>query len=134
MKPHSHTNPGENGTAAIEFVLMALFILGPLTAMIIDYGQILNVQNIITRAAEQGAMAAGNADPPGPVVNSMLASAGLDTALASTSISAGSLTGTQGSPVAVTVTYNLSGLVFFPWPNFMQSLTTATATATVRHL
>ncbi|WP_243310506.1 TadE/TadG family type IV pilus assembly protein [Fundidesulfovibrio agrisoli] len=134
MNAPNHTRARERGTATIEFVLAALFILGPLTAMIIDFGQVLNVHNIITRAAEEGALAAGNSKAPDPVVATVLVSAGLDPALRTTAVTAGSITGLQGSLVSVTVSYNLSGLQFFPWPNFMPSLTTASATATVRHL
>ncbi|WP_243360148.1 TadE/TadG family type IV pilus assembly protein [Fundidesulfovibrio terrae] len=133
MKPRTPSDAGENGTALLEFVVMALFILGPLTAMIIDFGQILNVNNVITRAAEEGALAAGNAKPPGPVVSSAISGAKLDAAKATTTVSAGAVGGAQGSLVSVTVAYDLSGLCFFPWPDFILSLTSVTATSTVRH-
>jgi hypothetical protein len=134
MKPRTLGTERESGTALLEFVLMALFILGPLTAMVIDFGQILNVHNIIIRAAEEGAMAAGNAKAPEPFVSSAVSSARLDAAKATTTVSSGAVDGIQGSPVSVTVTYNLSGLCIFPWPDFIMSLTSVTATATVRHL
>lgn len=133
MKPRATSSAGENGAALLEFVVMALFILGPLTAMIIDFGQLLNVHNIITRAAEEGALAAGNSKSPGPVVTSAVSGAHLDGAKATTTVSAGAVDGAQGSLVSVTVAYDLSGLCFFPWPDFILSLTSATATSTVRH-
>lgn len=122
---------GQRGATAVEFALLLTFILAPLTAAIVDYGQILHAQYVITRAAREGAMAAVRGQDPTAVVNAYLQDAGLD--LGHSTVSVSGAGGEGGTPASVTVGYDCAAMAIIPWDGISDGLTNLSTTATARN-
>lgn len=126
--------PRQHGAVSVEFTLLAIFLLIPLTAGVIDFGMIFQTHNILVRAAEQGAMAASRSLVPDIIVTQALTNGGLDTARSNTVVTPSYQSLPLGTPITVTITYDITGLPLIPWPSFSSSFSTVQATVTARHL
>lgn len=122
---------GQRGATAVEFALILAFILAPLTAAVVDFGQILHAQYVITRAAREGAMASVRGQDPTAAVNAYLQDAGLDLGHATVGVVGAG--GDGGTPASVTVGYNCADMALIPWDGISDGLTNLSTTATARN-
>jgi len=106
---------GNRGGSAVEFALILTFILAPLTVAVIDFGQILHADYVITRAAREGAMASIKGLNPQSAVDAYLTDAGLDPAFST--VTAQNAGGARGTAAIVQVTYDYADMVVIPWPH-----------------
>ncbi len=130
---HTHRTPGteDRGSISVELALLLTFIFIPLLIGIVDFGQLLHAQNIMTRAAREGAMAASRHQDVDQAVLQYVENAGYDTAR--TRID------TQGSrassaPVTVTVAYDTTAMVIIPWGEITPDMTSVVSSATTQQL
>jgi len=119
----------QGGSISVEFALMLVFFFMPMLIGIIDFGQILHAQSVVSRAAREGVLAAArNQDIP-TAVDAYIQNAGYDTGLAHIA-TAGSRV--AGEPVMVTVRYDTSAMVIIPWQGISPNMTQVAATATAQ--
>ncbi|BAH74907.1 TadE/TadG family type IV pilus assembly protein [Solidesulfovibrio magneticus] len=119
----------QDGSISVEFALMLVLFFMPLLIGIVDFGQILHAQSVVTRAAREGVVAAArNQDIP-TAVDAYIQNAGYDTSLAHIA-TAGSRV--AGEPVMVTVRYDTSAMVIIPWQGISPNMTQVVATATAQ--
>ncbi|MFZ5812510.1 MAG: TadE/TadG family type IV pilus assembly protein [Thermodesulfobacteriota bacterium] len=122
---------GNRGSISVELALLLTFIFLPLLIGVVDFGQLLHAQNIMTRAAREGAMAASRHQDVDRAVLQYVENAGYDTAR--TQID------TQGSrassdPVTVTITYDTTAMVIIPWGEITPDMTHVVSSATTQQL
>jgi len=122
---------GRRGASAVELALLLAFVLAPLTAAVVDFGQILHAQYVITRAAREGAMASIRGQDPVSTVNAYIQDAGLDLANATVGVTGAG--GAGGTPASVTVTYSCEDMALIPWEGVSDGLTSLSSTATARN-
>lgn len=127
------TAPRESGSVSVEFVLLSLFVLLPVTLATVDFGQVFHTRYVLARAVEQGVMAASQGNDPASVVSAYLSSARQDPARLTVTVTPGYDTLPIGVSVTVTAAYNLAGLAIIPWENALPAMTVVTAQATARH-
>lgn len=135
MKPSPPPRLGaasdDHGSISVELALLLTFVLIPLLVGIVDFGQLLHAQNVMTRAAREGAMAASRNQDIEGAVNRYVQNAGYDLSL--TSIA------TEGSrassePVTVTITYDTSSMIIIPWGTIHQDMARVVTSATTQQL
>ncbi|WP_246287842.1 TadE/TadG family type IV pilus assembly protein [Desulfolutivibrio sulfoxidireducens] len=131
MRPEKTRIDQQRGSVCVELALLLTFLFIPLLIGIVDFGQLLHAQNIMTRAAREGAMAASRSQDVDGAVLQYVQNAGYD--VSRTQID------TQGSrassePVTVTITYDTSAMVIIPWGNFTQNMTRVVSSATTQQL
>jgi len=131
MKTRNKNMKGRRGATAVEFALILAFILAPLTAAVVDFGQIMHAQYIITRAAREGAMASIRGQDATSVVNAYLQDAGLDLGHATVGVTGAG--GEGGTPASVTVGYDCAAMAIIPWNGISDGLTSLSTTATARN-
>ena len=119
----------QDGSISVEFALMLVLFFMPLLIGIVDFGQILHAQSVVTRAAREGVVAAArNQDIP-TAVDAYIQNAGYDKSLTHIA-TAGSRV--AGEPVMVTVRYDTSAMVIIPWQGVSPAMTQVAATATAQ--
>jgi Flp pilus assembly protein TadG len=119
----------QRGSISVEFALLLSFFFMPLLIGIMDFGQILHAQSVVTRAAREGVVAAArNQDIP-TAVDAYIQNAGYDSSLAQI-VTAGSRV--SGEAVMVTVRYDTSAMVIIPWQSVSPAMTQVAATATAQ--
>ncbi len=131
MRPEKPRTAEERGSLCVELAMLLTFLFIPLLVGIVDFGQLLHAQNIMTRAAREGAMAAARNQDVDQAVLQYVQNAGYDTSLARID--------TQGSrastdPVTVTITYDTSAMVIIPWGTFSQNMGRVVSSATTQQL
>jgi Flp pilus assembly protein TadG len=135
--PHSlrrqRPTADRRGTTLVEFAVVApvffLFVLG-----LIEFGQAMMVQTLITSAAQQGARAGAlngaQASDVTASVNSYLANAGISGATSTPTPNPPS-NANPGTDIRVTVTIPYTSVSLLPTPRFLRT-TTLSATALVQ--
>lgn len=126
------TSPRTNrqrGSISVEFALMLTFFFMPLLVGIIDFGQILHAQSVVSRAAREGVVAAARNQDITTAVDAYIQNAGYDLGLTHIAINGSR---TSGEPVSVTVSYDTSGMVIIPWQSVSPNMTQVVATATAQ--
>ncbi len=118
------------GGAAVEFALLLVFVFMPLTVAVIDLGQMIHAQYVITRAAREGVMASIRGRDAQAKVSDYINNAGLDSANAL--VTAPSPGAVSGSDATVTIVYDLTGMYLIPWDGVFSNLESVTASATGR--
>ncbi|MBU1229884.1 MAG: pilus assembly protein [Proteobacteria bacterium] len=127
----NHKNAREKGSATLEFALAVSLVLAPLLLGLVDFSRYLDVSHAVSRAAHEGVFEAARGHEPLPIVQSHVASAGLDPAKVSVSLSPALGAAARGTPMQITVSYNLTGYALATWGGlFPQALSTK---ATARH-
>ena len=121
----------ERGAVSVELALMLAFLLVPLLAGVIDFGQILHAQSVVARAAREGAMAAARNQDVASAVEAYIRDSGYDYGLAHVSTQG---SGAAGTPVTVTVSYDTSSMVIIPWGAVSPNITQVAAAATAPQL
>lgn len=117
------------GALSVEVALLFAFVLAPMLAGVVDFGQILLAQAMVTRAARQGALAASRDQDATQAVTRYLESAGYDTARMSVTTTG---TGVSGTPITVSVRYDTSGMVIIPWGSMSPDMEAVVGSATER--
>lgn len=114
------------GAASVEMALLLVFFLVPLVIGLIDFGQLIHAQHVVTRAAREGAMAATRGGDATAAVEAVISGAGLDPALVRASQAS------DGEQTSVAVVYDTAAMVIIPWKDMIPDLSNVTATAVVR--
>lgn len=128
---NNHKNAREKGSATLEFALAVSLVLAPLLLGLVDFSRYLDVSHAVSRAAHEGVFEAARGHEPLAIVQSHVASAGLDPAKVSVSLSPALDLAARGTPMQITVSYNLTGYALATWGGlFPQALS---AKATARH-
>lgn len=117
------------GSLSVELALILTFVLMPMLAGVVDLGQILMAQAVVTRAAREGALAASRNRNAVQAANQYMQNAGYNLALTSVTATG---QGTTGSPVTVTVQYDTSQMVIIPWESISANLGQVVGSATQR--
>lgn len=124
--------PGrERGSMSVEFALLLTLFFMPLLVGIIDFGQILHAQGVVTRAAREGALAASRNQDITGAVEAYIRNAGYEFGLTHISTDGSRV---SGDPVTVTVRYDTSAMVIIPWQNLSPTMTEVVASATAQQL
>lgn len=120
----------ERGALAVELALMLVFFLMPLVIGVLDFGQVLHAQIVVTRAARQGALAAARSEDVQASVDQYIRDAGYDPArLQVASADSGDGTGA----VTVTVRYDTAAMTILPLGDLSDRLGQVVGTATTQH-
>ncbi|MHC1789927.1 TadE/TadG family type IV pilus assembly protein [Solidesulfovibrio sp.] len=119
----------ERGSISVEFALLLTFFFMPLLIGIIDFGQILHAQSVVSRAAREGVVAAARNQDIGTAVDAYILNAGYDLGLAHVATGGSRV---SGEAVTVTVSYDTSGMVIIPWGSLSPAMTQVVATATAQ--
>ncbi len=119
----------EQGSISVEFALLLTCFFMPLLVGIVDFGQILHAQSVVTRAAREGVVAAARSRDVTTAVDAYIKNAGYDLNLTHVSSSGSQV---SGDPVTVTVRYDTTGMVIIPWQRISPGITQVVATATAQ--
>ncbi|WP_027183286.1 TadE/TadG family type IV pilus assembly protein [Desulfovibrio inopinatus] len=120
------------GVVSVELALVMTFLLMPLFIGVLDFGQIMHAQYVITRAAREGAVTASTNGNVDLTVRNYIAASNLNPGQAQVSGSFLSGTVMPGNPVSVTVTFDMTGYMILPWKDIVPALSTLSATAEAR--
>ena len=123
---------GQAGSLTVELALLMAFVLMPMLAGVVDFGQYLLAQAVVTRAASQGALVAArnhDAAKADQVASDYMENAGYDTNLMNVTVDVGTV---RGDPVIVQVRYDTTRMVIIPWRNISDAMTQVQYTATER--
>lgn len=119
----------ERGALAVELALMLVFFLMPLIIGVLDFGQVLHAQIVMTRAARQGALAAARSEDVRAVVESYISNAGY----AADKVQMQTESGVPATDaVTVTIRYDTSAMTILPLGDLAQSLAQVVGTATAQ--
>lgn len=121
----------QQGSLSVELALLLAFVLMPLLAGVVDFGQMLLAQAVVTRAAREGAMAASRNQDVDQIVTLYMQKAGYDPNH-TTVVTLGDRT--SGTPVTVRVGYDTARMVIIPWQNISPDLAQVVGSATERQL
>lgn len=119
----------QRGSLSVELALLLSFVFLPMLAGVVDFGQLMLAQAVVTRAAREGALAASRNQDVVAVVNRYMQSAGYDLSLTHVSTMGERTTGT---PVTVTVGYDTRRMIIIPWHNISANLSRVNGAATER--
>lgn len=114
------TSSRQQGSLTVELALVLAFVLMPLLAGVVDLGQVLLAQAVVTRAAREGGLAASRRQNVGQVVNLYMQNAGYQLDRVTVTTEGG---GTTGTEVTVRVGYDITGMGIIPWQNISPSMT-----------
>ena len=121
------------GAAAVEFAIIATFVLLPLFAAVIDFGHLFWVQHHLATAAREGARVAaktGDAALANAAVRSYLTS---NSNLKAANISSATTAGMgMGNEASTTVTYSDPNMLLLPWESFIPNITRVQASVVMR--
>lgn len=115
----------QQGSLTVELALVLAFVLMPLLAGVVDLGQVLLAQAVVTRAAREGGLAASRRQNVGQVVNLYMQNAGYRSDRVTVTTEGSGATGTE---VTVRVAYDITGMGIIPWKNISPSMTQVVGT------
>ncbi|XXJ18732.1 TadE/TadG family type IV pilus assembly protein [Desulfovibrio caledoniensis] len=119
----------KHGSAVIEFALLMSLLLVPLLAGIWDAAKMIDMNQILTRAAREGVILASRGDDPAETVLAYVAAEGLSTDNLTVSVELGPDDRELGQEVAVSLNYNFADSTVYPWENLMPGGMTTVARA-----
>ncbi|EGB16239.1 TadE family protein [Pseudodesulfovibrio mercurii] len=117
------------GSAVMEFALLMALLLTPLLAGIWDAAQMIDMNQVLTRAAREGVIMASRGDDPTETVRSYVAAEGLSTDNLTVSVEFGPEDRVLGQEVSVSLNYNFADNTVYPWGNLMPDGMTTVARA-----
>nr|WP_321255544.1 TadE/TadG family type IV pilus assembly protein [uncultured Pseudodesulfovibrio sp.] len=109
----------KQGAMALEFALLMSLLLIPLITGMWDASQLIDMNQILTRAAREGVVMASRGDDPVAQVQAFVESAGLESNNLVVEIELGQDDPELGQEIAVRLNYNLSGSTVLPWEELM---------------
>lgn len=116
----------KNGSAVIEFALLMSLLLVPLLAGVWDASKLIDMNQVLTRAAREGVVLASRGDDPISSVLSYVESAGYVTANLTVTVDHGPVDPDFGQEVSVTLNYDFVDSTVYPWDNLLPNgMTTA---------
>ena len=118
-----------NGSAVIEFALLMSLLLVPLLAGIWDVARMIDMNQILTRAAREGVIMASRGDDPSSTVIAYIQSAGLTVDQLTVTVQVGAEDPVVGQEIAVSLNYNFADSTVYPWESVMPDGLTTTAYA-----
>lgn len=128
-QPRKRSARRQVGSLSVEVALLVAFVLTPMLVGVVDFGQILLAQAVVTRAAREGALAASRNQDATQAVNRYMQDAGYDTGLTTVTTSG---PGLSGAPVTVSVRYDTTGMVIIPWKSISDNMAEVVGSATER--
>ncbi|BCS89717.1 TadE/TadG family type IV pilus assembly protein [Pseudodesulfovibrio sediminis] len=108
-------NTNKNGSMVIEFALLTTLLLIPILAGMWDLSQLIDMNQIMTRAAREGVVMASRGDDPVARVKEYVESAGLPAANLSVTVQLGPEDPIVGQEVVVTLNYDFTENTIYPW-------------------
>lgn len=123
----NHEN--RHGSAAIEFALLMALLLAPLLAGIWDAAKMIDMNQILTRAAREGVILASRGDDPAETVRAYVAAEGLSTDNLTVTVEVGDDDRQLGQEVSVFLNYNFADSTVYPWQDLMPGGMTTVARA-----
>ena len=131
MNPAPPAHCDMRGSISVELALLLTFVLLPVLVGLIDFGQLLHAQNVMTRAAREGAIAASRNMDVEDTVNRYVQNAGYEVSRTRIDM-AGSRESSE--PVTVTITYDTSAMVIIPWADINRNMSRVVTSATTQQL
>ena len=119
----------QQGSLSVELALLLAFVLMPLLAGVVDFGQLFLAQAVVTRAAREGALAASRNQDVDRAVVLYLQNAGYSPDRTTIATSGERKSGT---PVTVEVRYDTSNMVIIPWSGINTNMAQVVGSATER--
>ena len=119
----------QQGSLSVELALLLAFVLMPLLAGVVDFGQLFLAQAVVTRAAREGALAASRNQDVDRAVVLYIRNAGYSPDRTSVATSGERKSGT---PVTVEVRYDTSNMVIIPWSGINANMAQVVGSATER--
>ena len=119
----------QQGSLSVELALLLAFVLMPLLAGVVDFGQLFLAQAVVTRAAREGALAASRNQDVDRAVVLYIQNAGYSPDRTSVATSGERKSGT---PVTVEVRYDTSNVVIIPWSGINANMAQVVGSATER--
>ncbi|HCR13945.1 MAG TPA: pilus assembly protein [Solidesulfovibrio sp.] len=119
----------QQGSLSVELALLLAFVLMPLLAAVVDFGQLFLAQAVVTRAAREGALAASRNRDVDRAVVLYLQNAGYSPDRTTIATSGERKSGT---PVTVEVRYDTSNMVIIPWSGINANTARVVGSATER--
>lgn len=119
----------QQGSLSVELALLLAFVLMPLLAGVVDFGQLFLAQAVVTRAAREGALAASRNQDVDRAVVLYIQNAGYSADRTSVATSGERKSGT---PVTVEVRYDTSNMVIIPWSGINANMAQVVGSATER--
>ena len=119
----------QQGSLSVELALLLAFVLMPLLAGVVDFGQLFLAQAVVTRAAREGALAASRNQDVDRAVVLYMQNAGYSPDRTTIATSGERKSGT---PVTVEVRYDTSNMVIIPWSGINANMAQVVGSATER--
>ena len=119
----------QQGSLSVELALLLAFVLMPLLAGVVDFGQLFLAQAVVIRAAREGALAASRNQDVDRAVVLYIQNAGYSPDRTSVATSGERKSGT---PVTVEVRYDTSNMVIIPWSGINANMARVVGSATER--
>lgn len=117
------------GSAVMEFALLIPLLLLPLLAGMWDVSKMIDMNQILTRAAREGAVMASRGDDPVTTVKSYVETEGLASDNLTVDVEIGQPDPVLGREVAVSLTYSFVDATVYPWQELMPGGLRASARA-----
>lgn len=117
------------GSAIMEFALLTALLLAPLLAGIWDAARMIDMNQVLTRAAREGVILASRGDDPTQTVLAYVEAEGLSAADLTVSVAVGPEDRELGREVSVSLNYNLADGTVLPWGRLMPEGMTTIARA-----
>nr|WP_321512832.1 TadE family protein [uncultured Pseudodesulfovibrio sp.] len=111
----------KQGAMALEFAILMSLLLIPLFSGMWDASQLIDINQILTRAAREGVVMASRGDDPVEQVQAFIESAGLESNKLVVNVELGQEDPDLGQEVAVKLNYSLSGSTMLPWDELLPS-------------
>ncbi|WP_319542434.1 TadE family protein [uncultured Pseudodesulfovibrio sp.] len=111
----------KQGAMALEFAILMSLLLIPLFSGMWDASQLIDINQILTRAAREGVVMASRGDDPVEQVQAFIESAGLESNKLVVNVELGQEDPELGQEVAVKLNYSLSGSTMLPWDELLPS-------------
>lgn len=112
-------NINKQGSVVVEFAVLIAFLLIPLVIGAWDAAQLVDINQVLTRAAREGVVLASRGDDPVASVQTYIQSAGLDIANLTMTVSVGADDPSMGQAVAISLSYDVADRTVYPWQQIL---------------
>lgn len=126
MRQNNHTR---TGSVAVEFALFMAVLLVPLLAGVWDAATLIDMNQVLTRAAREGVVLASRGDDPSPRVIDYVRTEGLTADNLTVVVQHGPEESGFGREVTVTVQYDFADSTVYPWATLLPAGMSAAAHA-----
>jgi hypothetical protein len=109
----------KNGSAVIEFALLMSMLLIPLLAGVWDAARLIDMNQVLTRAAREGVVLASRGDDPVTRVLDYVRAEGLTTDNLTVTVEHGVEEPGFGQEVSIALSYNFTDSTVYPWERLL---------------